>query len=214
MHHVFLGLLGHQALGRLAACLALLVFSELLRAEPRTGPSSVCTAIRGYGVRWHRLARWMGLIAEPPNAPDRRDRREGDEESRSEKDSLSALELSVVAELNFEIARAYEEVANDASRGIEARGAADTKATALRERADSFLLEAQLLSAEPMLYSPSTEKPASPPTVPERRTRERRTGSRRRDGESAVGPPGGRERRTGPDRRKRDRRGGGVVVGS
>jgi hypothetical protein len=158
----------------------------------------------------------MSLIRRPRHATERRDRRESSEQPRSENNaafSLSAVELAVVAELSLEIARAHDEVANDASRHVEKRRAARAEATALRERAESFHLEARRLSAQPMLYAPSMQKLAPPRTAPERRAQERRTGSRRRDGKCTVGVLGGLEQRTVPDRRKRERRGGELVVG-
>jgi hypothetical protein len=205
-----LGPLGYQVLVRLTACLALLMFSWLLSADPH-----IRLAIRGYCVRWRRLVQWMGLVKQPRDVPDRRDRPEDGEPPRSENGAafgLSAIELAVLAELNLEIARGQDELADDASLRGETRRNAQARATALRERAHSFQLEARALNAQPMLYAPSTHEPAAPRTGPERRSHDRRTGSRRRSGESALGPPGGHERRTMPDRRKRDRRGGGLVV--
>lgn len=150
------------------------------------------------------------------HATERRDRRESGEQPRPEDDSafsLTAIELALVAELNLEIARGHDEVANDANQPAQTRRAALAKATALRERAESLHLDARRLSAQPMMYAPSMQKPVAPRTTPERRTHERRTRSRRREGESAIGPPGGRERRTLPDRRKRERRRGPVAAG-
>jgi hypothetical protein len=198
IHHTVLGPLGHQVLVSLAACLPLLVFSGLLRVDPRIGLSPV-----------RRLVEWISLIRQPGDATEREDWRESDAQPRSENYaafSLSAIELAVVAELNLEIARAHDELADDASQRVETRRAARAKATAIRERAELLHLEARLLSTQPMLYAPSRLEPASFGTWPERRTYERRTRSRRRDEESAAGAPGGRERRTLPDRRQRERR--------
>jgi hypothetical protein len=200
----------------MTACLPLLVLVTLLSADPHTGLSPVSTAIRDHCVRWRRLVHRMSLIRQARDATDRRDRRQISEQPRSEHNaagSLSAIELSVVAELNFELARAHEELADDARQRVETRRTAHAKATAMRERAESFHLEARRLSLQPMLHAPSMAKPASPPTEPERRTHERRTRPRRRDGGSAVSAPGGRERRALPDRRKRERRGGVAVLG-
>jgi hypothetical protein len=218
-HHVtsraLLGPLGHQVPGGLTAFLALLVFSGLLTGDPHIGLAPISTAIRGSCVRWRRLVRWIGLIRQPRDATERRDRREIGEQPRSENKatgSLSAIELAVLAELNFELARAHDELADDASQRAQTRRAAHATAEAIRERGAAFHLDAQRLSRRPMLSVPSMPKPASPRTEPERRTHERRTRSRRGDGGSAAGAPGGRERRTLPDRRKRDRRGDGVVL--
>jgi hypothetical protein len=156
-----------------------------------------------------RLVEWIGLIRQPGDATEREDQRESGARPRSENYaafSLSAIELAVVAELNLEIARAHDELAADASQRVETRRAAHAKATAIRARAELLHLEARLLSTQPMLYAPSRQEPASAGTWPERRSYERRTQSRRRDGESAAGAPGGRERRTLPDRRQRERR--------
>lgn len=196
INHALLGPLGHQLSARLTVYLGLLVLCGFLRADRQIGLSPLCSAVRGYRVRWRRVLRWM--------------------KSRSAQNSsaasLSAIELAVVAELNFELARAYDEVADDANQPVETRLAAHEKATAICDRAASFQHAARRLSAKPMLYAPSMQKPASPRTASERRTRDRRNRPRRRDGESAVGPPGGRERRTLPDRRKRDRRDGGALT--
>ena len=211
--HPLIGPLGHQVLVRLTACLALLVFYGLLRGDPHIGLSTVSTAIRGFCVRWRRLIQMISLIRQLRHATTRRDRR--GEQPRSENDAalgLSALELAAVAALNLELARAHDELADDASRRVETRRAAGAKARALRERAESFQLDARRLSAQPMLHTPSMQKPASPRTVPERRTQDRRSASRRRDGKSAVSVIGGRERRTMPERRKRERRCGEPVV--
>jgi hypothetical protein len=207
--HALLVPLGHQVLVRLTACLALLMFSGLLSADPHIG-----LAIRETCVRWRRR---MSLIRKPPGVTDRRDQRESGQPPRSEKTAvfgLSAIELAVLAELNLEIARSHDELFDDASLRVETRRAAHASATALRERAESFHLQARRLSTQPMLYAPSMQKPASSCTAPERRTHERRTASRRRDAASAPGRPGGPERRTLPDRRRNDRRGAsqGVVA--
>lgn len=215
-NHALLGRLGHQVPGGLTAFLALLVFSGLLTGDPHIGLLPISTAIRGYCVRWRRLVRWISLIRQPRGATERRDRREISEQPRSETNAaggLSAIELAVLAELNFELARAHDELAADASQRAQTRRAAHAKAEAIRERGAAFHLDAHRLSRQPMLSAPLMPRPASPPAEPERRTHERRTRSRRRDAGPAVSAPGGRERRTQPDRRKRERRGDGVVVG-
>jgi hypothetical protein len=202
------GTAGHQVLLRVTPCLALSVFAGLLAADPYIG-----LAIRGSRVRWRRLVQRLGPVGQPRDATERREWPESGEQPPAQNDaalSLSVIELAVVAELNFEIARAHDELAEDASQRLQTRRAAHAKATAIRERAQSLQVEARRRSAQPTLYAPAMCKSAS--RVFERRTQDRRSESRRRDGQPGVGPPGGRERRTLPDRRKRERR-GGVVAG-
>jgi hypothetical protein len=123
--------------------------------------------------------------------------------------SLNAIELALIAELNLEQARAHDEVANDAARRPEVRLAAEAYATAWRERAGLFRLEAQRRSGHPMVPGRSARVRASTYTGPERRRQMRRRQTRRGDGEAASERPDRRDRRdrrTRPERRGFDRR--------
>lgn len=213
IHHALLGPLGHQVLPRLTACLALAVFSGLLRGDPHIGASPLVSAIRAWVGRRRGRAEGTSLTRQPRQATEQRDRRKSVEQPRADRNSLSALELAVVAELNLEMARAQDELANDAGQAADARRLAQVRAMALRERADSLHLEARRLTAQPMLYVPALEDPGPRSTAPERRRHDRRTGACRRTTNSAAGPPGGRERRTTPDRRKSERRDAPLVAG-
>lgn len=119
---------------------------------------------------------------------------------------LSELELAVVAELNREMASDYEQVASDPGQRLESRRRASELALALHERASLFQLEAQLRLG-----------PSPPPagahvySGPERRKDGRRVHSRRA-GHEAASPRWGGERRTTPDRRRRDRRRDGTLA--
>lgn len=113
---------------------------------------------------------------------------------------LSSIELALIEELNLEMARGCDEVAEDARNPRETRDAARERGSRLRERARMFHLEARRLAAEPAL---TPELYAGP----ERRRGDRRTTERR---ERAPTPPdhlpAGHERRINPDRRRDERR--------
>jgi hypothetical protein len=126
--------------------------------------------------------------------------------------NLNSIEIAVVAEMDLEMARGYEEVARDTTQNAETRRAAQDAASRWRERARLYSLEARRLTAEPLFPG---ERPASQPdrpyTGPERRKQERRRGERRGNGSAQSGHPGaltfGRDRPINPDRRQGDRRG-------
>jgi hypothetical protein len=117
----------------------------------------------------------------------------------------------VVAAFDLEMACTYDEVAEDATQGPEARRIAQEAAARWRERARICRLDAQRLTAVPMVPDP-TFVPESDRayTGPERRARERRKGERRVNGSAGTGRPGpassGRDRRVNPDRRRGERR--------
>lgn len=116
---------------------------------------------------------------------------------------LSSIELALIAELNLEMARAYEEVARDDRERLESRSAADRRQYLLRERARMLRLEARRASAEPPLAMWLEVGYAGP----ERRRAERRTGERRvHSPGTADRPAAGYDRRINPDRRRAERR--------
>jgi hypothetical protein len=122
---------------------------------------------------------------------------------------LNPIEMAVVAEVDLEMARRYDEIAGDATQSPEARRAANEAASKWRERARLFRLEARRLGAEPIVPGgPSASERARAYTGPERRKQERRKGERRRSASGPVGQSGTAvlDRRVNPDRRKGDRR--------
>jgi hypothetical protein len=113
---------------------------------------------------------------------------------------LSSIELALIEELNLEMARACDEVAEDARNPRETREAARERGSRLRKRARMFHLEARRLAAEPALK-------AEPYAGPERRHGDRRTTDRRERGPTPPAHlPAGHERRINPDRRREERR--------
>lgn len=120
--------------------------------------------------------------------------------------SLNAIELALIAELNLERARDHDAVANDAARLPEVRQAAAAAATAWRERARLFKLEAGRRSAHWMAPGESGPVFDFTYTGPERRRQMRRLQTRRGDAEAVAGGPEARDRRTAPERRRNDRR--------
>ena len=120
--------------------------------------------------------------------------------------SLNAIELALIAELNLERARDHDAVANDAARLPEVRQAAAAAATAWRERARLFKLEAGRRSAHSMAPGESGPVFDFTYTGPERRRQMRRLQTRRGDAEAVAGGPAARDRRTAPERRRNDRR--------
>jgi len=125
--------------------------------------------------------------------------------------NLSAIELALVAELNLEMARAFDEVAEDAIQRLETRRAARELASRRRERARLCHLEARRLGAEPTFPDEQLTAEASLSyTGPERRKQERRR-RERRAGRSLPSQARrrtevGHDRRTNPDRRRGERR--------
>jgi hypothetical protein len=121
--------------------------------------------------------------------------------------NLTPIELALMAELNLELARGHEEVAEDPAQPPESRRVAREKAAALRERARRFQAQADRVSAEPATACPaSTPEPDSAYTGPERRQGARRTSTRRGDPQAVLDSLGAVDRRTGVDRRRRERR--------
>jgi hypothetical protein len=125
--------------------------------------------------------------------------------------NLNSIEMAVVAEVDLEMARGYEEVVRDTTRTAETRWAAQEAASRWRERARLYSLEARRRAAEPLLPGERSASQADRLYFgPEQREQERRVGERRGNGSAAAGYPGvlpfGRDRRINPDRRQGDRR--------
>jgi hypothetical protein len=173
--------------GTLAACVALLVFSGLLRPfEP---------SARALGKR-RRTARRSHEA--PPKAT-------GDR-SADLAMSLNAIELALLAELSLEQASAHDGVANHADQRPEIQLAAAEAATAWRERARQFQLEARRRSGHPIIPGRPAQVTSSTYTGPERRRQMRRRHARRGGPEAELEAQDRRNRRTVPERRRRDRR--------
>ena len=120
---------------------------------------------------------------------------------------LNAIELSLLADLNLEMAQDNEALAQDETQRPETRHRASELATAWRARARHFRLQAQRQSAQPML--PGLEpSPASAHayTGPERRRQMRRRETRRETAVAVAMRLGPFDRRAGAERRGRDRR--------
>jgi hypothetical protein len=125
--------------------------------------------------------------------------------------NLNSIEMAVVAEMDLEMARGYEEVARDATQSADTRQAAQDAAAQWRERARLCGLEARRLTAEPLVPGErSASQPDRPYAGPERRKQERRRGERRGSGSAESGHPGattfGLDRRVNVDGRQGDRR--------
>jgi hypothetical protein len=180
------------AAGPWAVCWALLIFCGLL------GP------VEPKGRAQRELRGAVRSSDESPPKP-RGDRSAGEDRPEPSAISLNAIELALIAELNLERARDHDAVANDAARLPEVRQAAAAAATAWRERARLFELEAGRRSAHPM--APGESGPVIDFTYagPERRRQMRRRQTRRGDWE-ASGRRDRRDRRAGPERRRGDRR--------
>jgi hypothetical protein len=119
---------------------------------------------------------------------------------------LGSVELAVVAELNLELARAYDEVADDATQQSETRQQARARAFRRRVRAGLLHLEAQRLRARASLPDGLlTHESNSPYSGPERRKQERRF-AERRGHLAAPATWRGADRRANRDRRRHDRR--------
>jgi hypothetical protein len=177
--------------GTLATCVALLVFSGLL------GPFE--PSARGLGkLRKARRSHEPSRMVTPVPSADATM-------------SLNAIELALIAELSLEQASAYETVAHRAGERPEIRLAAAETATAWRERARRFQLEARRRSGQPMVPGRPARVMASSYTGPERRWQTRRRDLRRGRRELAAAGPGPSDRRTRPERRRRDRRRGGLA---
>jgi hypothetical protein len=163
---------------------ALLIFSGFLAPfEPKS--------------RALRERRRAGRSGHEPSPTTRRDRAE------ASAISLNAIELSLLAELNLERACDHDAVASDAARRPEVRRAAAAAATAWRERARLFQLEAVRRSGHHMAPEWSASAVDFGYTGPDRRQQARRRHPRR-GGEEAASEP--RDRRSRPERRRHDRR--------
>jgi len=187
-HTILLG-----AAGSWAVCCALLIFSGLLGPFERKA--------RGLAG----IQRAVGSSDEPPPKAGREPSAREDRPEASAM-SLNAIELALIAELNLERARDHDAVANDAARLPEVRQAAAAAATAWRERARLFKLEAGRRSAHWMAPGESGPVFDFTYTGPERRRQMRRLQTRRGDAEAVAGGPEARDRRTAPERRRNDRR--------
>lgn len=171
----------------LAACVALLVFSGLLGPfEPR----ALALGKRRRGAR-------RSHEPPPPATADR---------SGDLAISLNAIELALIAELSLEQASAHDAVADDAGQRPEIRTAAAEAATAWRERARLFQLEARRRVGHPIVPGRPAQVAASAYTGPERRRQMRRGQTRRGGPEVAFDARDRRDRRTVAERRGRDRR--------
>ena len=119
---------------------------------------------------------------------------------------LNAIELSLIADLNLEMANDNEALAQDVTQRPETRAHATEAAAAWRERARRFRSEAQRLSAHPILPRDPWTAPDPSYTGPERRRQMRRRQTRRAGFAAAAKRLGPFDRRAGADRRGRDRR--------
>jgi hypothetical protein len=120
---------------------------------------------------------------------------------------LSSIELAVLAELNLEMARGYDEVVEDAAERLETGRIARALAAERRERARLLHNEARRVAAQATSRDPGSTPPRRSVYIgPERRKRARRTHERRSDAPPATAHLGGSDRRTIPDRRGRERR--------
>ena len=116
------------------------------------------------------------------------------------------FQLALLAELSLERAREQDALADDPRQGFETRRAASAAATAWRERAGILQREARGRSGQPMAPGFPALGMDSPYTGPERRRHIRRGQPRRAHDGASSGDPGSHERRTRPERRRRDRR--------
>ena len=173
--------------GSLAAYGALLIFSGLL--GPLEPKARALGSIRRAGRSGNR-----------PQPSARGDRLE------DVAMSLNPIELALIAELNLERARDHDAVANDAAQPLEVRRGAAAAATAWRERARRFQLEAGRQSGHPMVPGQSAPVRDLTYTGPERRRQMRRRETRRGDGEAASERAVLHDRRAEPERRRGDRR--------
>jgi hypothetical protein len=117
--------------------------------------------------------------------------------------SLNSIELGLIAELNLEMARANDAVAEDVTERPETRRVASEAANAWRERARLFQLQAQRQNAHPI--GPGS-RPVHSPTLAHTGAERRRQMRRMRTRRTARRVLDLRDRRMGPDRRQRDRR--------
>jgi hypothetical protein len=215
--HVLTGPFGHHQLTmvRLTAYLAVLVFSGLMRSSLRITLPQALSEVEPTRARRRALVQRLRRLRRSQHGAERRDRPDSAGRHPSSEDgaalSLTAIELAMLAELNLEIARGHDEVADDGTRRGQTQQAAREVATALRERADAFRLEALRRSADPA-YRPSMANAVSAYIGPDRRRQRRRTQARRRDGATGLGARGGGDRRTVPERRQRERRSGSLVL--
>ena len=193
-HTILLG-----AAGSWAVCCALLIFSGLLGPlKPKAG------ALR-------EIRRAVRSSDEPPPKA-REDRSVSEDRPEASAMTLNAIELALIAELNLERARDHDAVANDAARLPQVRQAAAAAATAWRDRARLFELEAGRRSAHSMAPGESAAVIDFTYAGPERRRQMRRRGPRRGDAEAAAAAADRRDRRAGPERRRGDRRRPGLAA--
>jgi hypothetical protein len=180
------------AAGSWAICSALLIFSGLL------GPLKPKTRAQ------REIRRAVRSSDEPPPKA-RADTGARDDRSEASPITLNAIELALIAELNLERAHDHDAVANDAARLPEVRQAAAAAATAWRDRARLFELEAGRQSAHSMAPGESAPFIDFSYAGPERRRQMRRREARRGGGPASEHRDR-RERRAEPERRRRDRR--------
>jgi hypothetical protein len=173
--------------GSLAAYGALMIFSGLLGPlEPKA----------------RRLGEFRRPVRSSPEPPPK----SREDQPKAPAMSLNAIELALIAELNLERARDHDAVANDAARLPEIRHAAAAAATAWRERARLFRLEAGRRSGHPMVPGDSAPVMDFTYTGPERRRQLRRRQARRGVGQVASESRDRYDRRAGSERRRLDRR--------
>jgi hypothetical protein len=175
--------------GHALAICVLLSFSGLLRGLQDRGRTLV------YQTRARRVARDA-----PPSgsSPDSR---------AGSVPRLNAIELSLIADLNLEMAQDHEALAQDMTQRPETRLQAAETAAAWRERARRFRGEARRLGAHPINPGDPWTSLAPTYTGPERRRQMRRRQTRRARAVVAAMRFGPFDRRAGADRRRRDRRG-------
>jgi hypothetical protein len=175
--------------GHAVAVCVLLSFSGLLRVLQDRGRTLVYRARARRGVR-----------DRPPSgaSPDSR---------AGSLPRLNAIELSLIADLNLEMAQDHEALAQDMTQRPETRTHAAETAAAWRERARRFRGEARRLGAHPINPGDPRTLPAPTYTGPERRRQMRRRQTRRAGAVVAAMRFGRFDRRAGADRRRRDRRG-------
>jgi hypothetical protein len=200
--HAIVAAAGLASPRALVAGLPLLVFCGLLRpleTRARALAESRRTA-RGQDAEGVTQARRRSVHPEPPpNAVA--------DPAGASTIGLNSIELALLAELSLEMAHAQDAVANDATQPPEVRRIASRVASAWRERARRFQLQAQRQGTDPIVPDGrSIHAPAPSYSGPERRKQTRRTQTRR-TGPAASDGIDCLDRRVGPDRRERDRRG-------
>jgi hypothetical protein len=183
---------GPASLRALAACSVLVVLCGLLRPLEARWTARLSDEESG------SEARRSSVRSDPPADA-------GADRAGASATGLNSIELALIAELSLEMALAHEAVANDAAQPPEARRVASEVATGWRERARRFQLQAQRQATDPIVPDVRSIHPPAPAyTGPERREKTRRTQTRR--GPAASYGVDRFDRRSGPDRRQRDRR--------